>query len=463
MKRLFHVVCSGLLFISVSSLQGIEARRTLWKYLLFFNDGYQGSLAEFQACFVPEERDRILTLPRRQPGVSNDDLVILEELKSNSRCEFRYRIGPDGSVYVLVLEKRNGRWLVNSALTEEFQQRQLARANGDPEKGSQKVPSDPDSAQSPETPPAPSVPKPEQYPVPARSEPPAYSVPSSWRKGPSPDWLVHYETALKLARQTGKKIYILKTGSDWCGWCKKLNAEVFQSREFRTFARQNLVLVYLDSPRRNPLPADQAEYTRNALNKAGFAPRGGYPTAIVQDPNGRELGRKTGYKPLPEYMKWLSDVTGRPAAKPAGPGKDPASNLNLPPMSSRWQRGLSGWEVHYQTALTKARQEKKMIFALNTGSDWCGWCMKLKKEVLMSSEFKRFARRHLILLYLDSPKKNPLPVDQKQHNMTVRQKLGFDGGVPSAVLVNADGKVVARRSGYSPLADYMVFLKQQVK
>ncbi|MBO4646708.1 MAG: hypothetical protein J5806_00960, partial [Lentisphaeria bacterium] len=166
---------------------------------------------------------------------------------------------------------------------------------------------------------------------------------------------------------------------DWCGWCKKLNAEVFQSPEFRTFARQNPVLVYLDSPRHDPLPADQAEYTRNALNKAGFAPKGGYPTAIVQDPNGRELGRRTGYKPLPEYMKWLSEVTGIPAAKsggrpdqdqpgmrnrntktviqrqngsvrlaqqkrtPPGPvesGKDPLLGLNLPPLSSRWQRCL---------------------------------------------------------------------------------------------------------------------------
>jgi len=498
-KRLFHFACAVLLLSSVSVLHGSEPRRTLWKYLLFFNDGYRGTLAEFRECFVPEERERIFTLPRQQPGVSNDDLEILEELKSSFRSEYRYRLGPDDSVYVLVLEKRNGKWLVNSALTGELQQRQLQQADRAPEK----VSSGQESAESRKTPPVPpSAPQPEQYRVPSRSEPPQNAVPASWRKGPNPDWLVHYETALQLARQTGKNIYILKTGSDWCGWCKKLNAEVLQSREFRSFARENLVLVYLDSPKRNPLPADQAQYNQNALKKAGFAAGGGYPTAIVQDSNGREIGRRPGYKPLGEYMKWLSEVTCAPAAKsaneqgegkswmrnrntrttvqhrngsvrlvnqkrsapgPVEPGKDPLANLNLPPMSSRWQRGISGWEVHYPTALTKARQENKMIFALNTGSDWCGWCVKLKKEVLLSSEFKRFARRYLILVYLDSPKKKPLPPDQKQHNMMVRQKLGFGGGVPSAVIVNADGQVVARKSGYSPLSAYMVFLKQQVK
>ena len=64
-------------------------------------------------------------------------------------------------------------------------------------------------------------------------------------------WLTNFETALKIAKETKKPILLDFTGSDWCGWCIRLKKEVFSENSFKSFAKQNLVLVEVDFPRKN--------------------------------------------------------------------------------------------------------------------------------------------------------------------------------------------------------------------
>ncbi len=136
----------------------------------------------------------------------------------------------------------------------------------------------------------------------------------------------------------------------------------------------------------------------------------------------------------------------------------------IPATPSGWRRGPdSQWQIYYPAALALAKKNRKMVFVLHTGSDWCGFCIKLRKDVLSKREFKKYAAKNLILLYLDSPRRSPLPQEQQKHNNNVCRELAFPGGVPAFILLDEDGRVIMKSAGYRPLRDFMKLLKKAVK
>ncbi len=108
----------------------------------------------------------------------------------------------------------------------------------------------------------------------------------------SASWSTDYDSALSTAKSQGRKVFLFFTGSDWCGWCIKLNREILSQPEFAAYAADNLVLVELDFPRTKPLPADQRARNEALARKYGVR---GYPTVIVLDSNGKVAG-KLGYQ-----------------------------------------------------------------------------------------------------------------------------------------------------------------------
>ena len=76
-------------------------------------------------------------------------------------------------------------------------------------------------------------------------------------------WLDSFDEAIKESKNTGKPILANFTGSDWCGWCIRLDKEVFSKKEFQEWAKDNVVLLTVDFPRRKQIPQDVA-----ALNKS---------------------------------------------------------------------------------------------------------------------------------------------------------------------------------------------------
>ena len=130
----------------------------------------------------------------------------------------------------------------------------------------------------------------------------------------------------------------------------------------------------------------------------------------------------------------------------------------------KWLPGPDkNWQIRYEDAMKIAKRDKKNIYVLATGSDWCYWCKKLKSDVLNSNEFKKFAEKHLVLLYIDLPSSRlAMPMEQRNYNYQLSRKLDLDDGVPAALIINADGKVIARQNGYAPLAAYMNFLQKSV-
>ena len=131
---------------------------------------------------------------------------------------------------------------------------------------------------------------------------------------------------------------------------------------------------------------------------------------------------------------------------------------------NNWKQGPdSTWFIKLEPALEKAKRENKFVYVLNTGSDWCGFCKVLMSEVLSRPIFKEFARKHLVLVYLDSPsKKVYMPQEQRDYNRRVARQLRMGGGVPSVALLNSLGQKINSIGGYSPEAMHITSLYQKL-
>ena len=131
------------------------------------------------------------------------------------------------------------------------------------------------------------------------------------------NWYTDLAKAREASDASHKPIFGFFTGSDWCGWCRKLQADVFAKEPFVTWAKKNVILLELDFPRRKQLPAELAQQNQ-ALQQA-FQVRG-YPTIwlfyIAEDPATHNLnlnalgslGYPQGAEVGKEEVKFLSDA-----------------------------------------------------------------------------------------------------------------------------------------------------------
>ncbi len=136
-------------------------------------------------------------------------------------------------------------------------------------------------------------------------------------KAENAGWYTDLEEAYAKSKESGKPIMANFTGSDWCGWCKRLSAAVFQKDEFKHWADENVVLLELDFPRRTKLPAELQQ--QNAGLQRAFKVRG-FPTVWVFDlDRDAESGKfeisaigKTGYRPsVAEFTGGVDQMLAR--------------------------------------------------------------------------------------------------------------------------------------------------------
>jgi thioredoxin-related protein len=104
------------------------------------------------------------------------------------------------------------------------------------------------------------------------------------------------------------------------------------------------------------------------------------------------------------------------------------------------------WLTDLPTALAKAREEKKVVMLDFTGSDWCGWCMRLKREILDQPAFAAFAKENLIAVEVDFPEHKAQSPALKEANEKLARTYGVKG-YPTLIFLSAEGQVVAT-SGY---------------
>jgi len=105
------------------------------------------------------------------------------------------------------------------------------------------------------------------------------------------------------------------------------------------------------------------------------------------------------------------------------------------------------WMSDWNAAKEKAAAEKKPILINFTGTDWCGWCIRLEKEVFSKKAFKDYATKNLVLMEVDFPRKKELPAEVQEQNKKLDKEFKIEG-YPTIFLLDAEGKKLSEDIGY---------------
>ena len=121
------------------------------------------------------------------------------------------------------------------------------------------------------------------------------------------------------------------------------------------------------------------------------------------------------------------------------------------------------WMTDFAVAKQLAKKTNKVMFVDFTGSDWCIWCIRLKKEVLTQKPFLDYAKNNLILVEVDFPNNTPQMPAQRKLNESLAREYKVEG-FPTILLMNGDGKVLAQLSYQKGGAEkYVEYIKDALK
>ena len=107
------------------------------------------------------------------------------------------------------------------------------------------------------------------------------------------------------------------------------------------------------------------------------------------------------------------------------------------------------WQTDYGKALEMAKSQDKRVLLDFTGSDWCGPCIELRKQVFSRPEFHAYAAKNLILVEIDYPQRKKQSDELKKQNEKLSKQYGIDEkGFPTVMLLDPAGKVIREFRGY---------------
>ena len=118
------------------------------------------------------------------------------------------------------------------------------------------------------------------------------------------------------------------------------------------------------------------------------------------------------------------------------------------------------WETNWNTASAKAEKNKQNIILVFSGSDWCGPCIKLDKEIWSTTEFQELSKGAFVMFRADFPRKskNALTKDQQDQNNSLAEKYNQKGYFPYVVVLDSKAKVLGSL-GYEKTTPEMYFKK----
>lgn len=104
----------------------------------------------------------------------------------------------------------------------------------------------------------------------------------------------------------------------------------------------------------------------------------------------------------------------------------------------------ANWSTNYTATLSKAAKSNKKVLVLFTGSDWCGFCIRLEKNVLSKKDFDKAIKDKYLLVKLDLTRKSQNPIEQEiNHLMRIYNVEGF----PTTIILDSKGKEIKRIVG----------------
>jgi thioredoxin-related protein len=134
------------------------------------------------------------------------------------------------------------------------------------------------------------------------------------------EWTMDFEAAKALAKAKNLPLLMNFTGSDWCGWCKLMDKNVFTTEAWKIFATQNMVTVFIDFPKDKSLVPAKLVPSNKALSEKFEV--GGYPTYILLAPDGeKQLGKLSASRDatpasfiqdIKKYTEWPAKIAKLP-------------------------------------------------------------------------------------------------------------------------------------------------------
>lgn len=135
--------------------------------------------------------------------------------------------------------------------------------------------------------------------------------------------------------------------------------------------------------------------------------------------------------------------------------------LPLTCSGEKWLSGPGGdWGVRVEPALRRAKARGKYLLVLKTGLDRDQSSRRMVEDIFDNRAVKRYTRDHFEMVCLDFPYRSRMPFRQAQYNRNMAARLGMPDTVPSMVIVNGNGIVIARRSGFVPLNSCLDYFKE---
>lgn len=120
------------------------------------------------------------------------------------------------------------------------------------------------------------------------------------------DWEKSFKKAQKLSKSKDKPLLIFFTGSDWCGPCKMLVEDFFETEKFKDIADKELVLYEADRPRNTSL-ITESQREDNTMLRTKYQVNS-YPTIVVVNSKGKEIGRKKSYNFMRDPSYYFSFI-----------------------------------------------------------------------------------------------------------------------------------------------------------
>ena len=110
------------------------------------------------------------------------------------------------------------------------------------------------------------------------------------------------------------------------------------------------------------------------------------------------------------------------------------------------------WMTDFDAAKARAAKEDKAVLIDFTGSDWCGYCIKLRRDVFDKDDFTVYAKDKFVLLEIDQPRKIKMAPEKLAANRKLAETYGVDG-YPTVLVVDSEGTLMGGFCGYPGSAD----------